>query len=103
VREAVKRLGRKVRILEVGAGYGTLTWPLLEELRIFDVEYVFTDIGQSFLVAAKEEATHRGLSLLTTARLDLNSSPETQGFAWGSFDFVLSSTPYILRVILRKP
>src|SRR5262249_14270143 len=33
-----RRAGRKTRILEVGAGHGTLTWPLVERLRGADVD-----------------------------------------------------------------
>ena len=85
----VRRLGRKAKVLEVGAGHGTLTWPLLELLRQDDVEYHFTDIGRSFLTRAKEVAAQRGLPGLSTGRLDLNMQPEGQGYARGSFDLVL--------------
>jgi len=87
--EAVRGLGRPARLLEVGAGHGTLTWPLVEELAKEEVEYVFTDIGRSFLVAAGEEAARRGLPWLRTGRLDLNLAPAAQGYAPGSFDLVL--------------
>ena len=68
--DAVRRLGRPARLLEVGAGHGTLTWPLLEELAGDDVEYHFTDVGRSFLLAAEEEAARRSLPWLRTGRFD---------------------------------
>ncbi len=85
----VRRLGRTAKIVEVGAGHGQLTWPLVESLRKENIEYSFTDIGRSFLVRAAAVAAERGLPWLSAGRLDLNSPPEAQGYARGSFDLVL--------------
>ncbi|WP_281313837.1 non-ribosomal peptide synthetase/type I polyketide synthase [Polyangium sp. y55x31] len=85
----VKRRGkRKTRILEVGAGHGTLTWPLVSRLQGADIEYHFTDIGRSFLNRAEDEAKRRGLSFLKTGSFDLNRPPEEQGFD-DEYDLVL--------------
>lgn len=92
-REAVvdivkRRRGRKTRILEVGAGHGTLTWPLAERLRETDIEYHFTDIGRTFLTRADAEITRRGLSWMHTLQFDLNRPPAEQRLA-ASYDIIL--------------
>ncbi|MDI3282428.1 non-ribosomal peptide synthetase/type I polyketide synthase [Polyangium sp. 15x6] len=89
--ELVLRRGkRKTRILEVGAGHGTLTWPLVSRLQNanVDVEYHFTDIGRSFLNRAQNEARRRGISWLETFSFDLTRSPEEQGLRPG-YDLVI--------------
>ncbi|MCC6557542.1 MAG: methyltransferase [Polyangiaceae bacterium] len=88
-RDAVRRrAGRTTRILEIGAGHGILTWPLVEDLRGEDVEYHFTDIGRSFLLRAEEEAERRGVPWLKVSRFDLNRSPAEQGLR-ERFDLIL--------------
>lgn len=82
-REAVldmvaRRRGRTTRILEVGAGHGTLTWALAESLRGADIEYHFTDIGRSFLLRADAEIQRRGFSWMKAYRFDLNRPPAEQ-------------------------
>jgi hypothetical protein len=52
--------GRKVRILEVGGGGGTLTRELLKHLTGWDIEYVFTDLSQAFIRAAETEPLRGG-------------------------------------------
>ncbi|MDI1431311.1 non-ribosomal peptide synthetase/type I polyketide synthase [Polyangium sorediatum] len=89
VQELVQRRGnRKIRILEVGAGHGTLTWPLVARLQGADVEYHFTDIGRSFLHRAEEEARRRGISWLSAFPFDMSRTPEEQGLS-GEYDLVL--------------
>ncbi|WP_170136186.1 non-ribosomal peptide synthetase/type I polyketide synthase [Nannocystis exedens] len=82
------------RILEVGAGHGILTWPLIDELvgcvaRGRRVDYSFTDIGRSFLARAEARAAERGAAFVRTGRYDLDREPASQGFAPGSFDLIL--------------
>jgi amino acid adenylation domain-containing protein len=80
--------GRRLRILEVGAGHGTLTWRLVERLRGADVEYHFTDIGRSFLQRAEAEAERRGIAWMKMSRFDLNRPPEDQGMV-DRYDVIL--------------
>ncbi len=92
-REAARKLiqarkGKKTRILEIGAGHGTLTWPLVEGLGDADIEYHFTDIGRSFLQRAEAEAARRGITSMSCLRFDLNRAPEEQGLG-GPYDLVL--------------
>ncbi|MBK9264654.1 MAG: amino acid adenylation domain-containing protein [Polyangiaceae bacterium] len=79
---------KKVRILEVGAGHGRLTWPLVERLRGENVEYHFTDIGRSFLHVAEREAKKRRIPWMKFLRFDLNRAPSEQGFHEG-YDIIL--------------
>ena len=47
------RSGRRIRILEVGAGTGSTTQFVLPMIQHADVEYVFTDVSAAFLVKAR--------------------------------------------------
>jgi acyl transferase domain-containing protein/acyl carrier protein len=78
-----------LRILEVGAGQGTLTWELVPALPAGSVEYWFTDVGRSFVLAAEERATAMGQQDLKFRVLDITRDPAAQGFPLGSFDAVL--------------
>ena len=83
-----QRAGRKTRILEIGAGHGTLTWPLIESLKGADVEYHFTDISRSFLQRAEAAAAERNIPWLKSFRFDLNLPPAEQGIR-ESYDIIL--------------
>ncbi len=85
------RPDRPVRIVEVGGGTGGTTVFVLEALRHYGdrVAYTFTDIGPSFLVAARERfgsAPGFACRLLDAAR-----PPSEQGFDDGSADVVLAA------------
>jgi acyl transferase domain-containing protein/SAM-dependent methyltransferase len=84
--------GRPLRILEVGGGQGHLTWPVAEALRgCRNVEYRFTDLGRSLVVAAQREAAERGLNFMTFGVLDVNQSLGTQdGQDYRDFDVILA-------------
>jgi SAM-dependent methyltransferase len=86
---------RPLRILEIGGGHGTLTsvlLPVLEGREVaFDVEYVFTDIGRSFLLRAEQRAREAGQGWIRFGKLDITRDPEAQGFALGSFDAVVGA------------
>lgn len=72
--------GRPLRILEVGGGQGHLTWPVAEALRgSRNVEYRFTDLGRSFVVAVQREAADRGLDFMTFGVLDVDRGPSPEG------------------------
>ncbi|MFF1379231.1 type I polyketide synthase [Streptomyces sp. NPDC058308] len=83
--------GRPVRILEIGAGRGYLTWDVAEELRSLpDVEYHFTDLGRSFVLEGQRQARERGLTGMEFGVLDITRDPAPQGYPAGSFDLVLA-------------
>ncbi|MBV9010722.1 MAG: acyltransferase domain-containing protein [Pseudonocardiales bacterium] len=98
--------GRPLRILEVGGGQGHLTWPVAEALRgNRNVEYRFTDLGRSFVVAAQREAANRGLDFMTFGVLDVDRGLGTQsGRDDRDFDIVLAfnvlhATPDLRRTV----
>ncbi|GIG56817.1 non-ribosomal peptide synthetase [Longispora fulva] len=78
---------RPLRILEVGAGYGSLTGHLLPLLPPEATEYVFTDISTYFLGAARTAFTDH--PFVRYELYDLDSTPQTQGFDGREFDLVI--------------
>ena len=94
LREAIERKlaatnGRKLRILEVGVGDGLLAGRIAPGLKGRNVEYVATDLGRTFVAKAEKAARAAGLDFLTFGVLDISRDPTTQGFAHGSFDFII--------------
>jgi phthiocerol/phenolphthiocerol synthesis type-I polyketide synthase E len=86
---------RPLRILEVGAGQGTLTAELLPHLAPggigHAVEYWFTDVGRAFVLRAEQRARDKGQGFLRFGMLDVTRDPAAQGFAPGSFDAVIGA------------
>ncbi|MGW2253240.1 type I polyketide synthase [Kitasatospora sp. NPDC001660] len=94
VREATARRAdddsRPLRVLEIGAGAGRLTWPLLTdwpERRA--VEYHVTDVSPLIVRRAKERAAELGLTDLRFSTYDIGRDPVEQGLAPGSYDVVI--------------
>ena len=97
--------GRKLRILEVGAGTGALTRSVLPALEGADVEYFFTDIGKAFVEEARHtlDPAHDGLSFHV---FDVSRDPESQGIELESFDMILEldvvhATPHVTDTLRR--
>lgn len=83
--------GRTLRILEVGGGRGSLTFPLVETLAGFAIQYHFTDLGRVFVEDAREEASRRGLHHRMHFNVfDIAKDPVAQGFAEQSFDLIVA-------------
>lgn len=85
-----KKAGKVLRILEIGAGTGDLTYrllPLIDDLD--DVIYTFTDIGQSFVSSAEYDANEAGRRYMKFGKLDICGDVEKQGFYKSSFDIIL--------------
>ncbi|SFK44601.1 non-ribosomal peptide synthetase [Falsiroseomonas stagni] len=80
--------GRRLRVVEVGAGTGGATGALLEALPEAARHYRFTDVSQAFLAAATRKFAGANLS---TALLDIERDPAAQGFAPGCADVVLAA------------
>ncbi|MEA3210677.1 MAG: hypothetical protein QOE70_3734 [Chthoniobacter sp.] len=80
VSAALARLpeGRKLRIIELGAGTGGTTARLLPQLPPDRVEYLFTDISNFFF--AKAEQKFQDFPFLRCELLDIEKSPAEQGF-----------------------
>lgn len=88
VREVLAALapaGRRLRVLEIGAGSGATTAAALAALAGRDVDYVFTDVSPRFVAEAR---TRPGV---TARLLDIERDPVAQGFAPGSFDVVVAA------------
>ena len=82
------RSGRRVRILEIGAGTGSAT-AQIAALLDDRVEYVVTDISPAFTAAAAKQFRH--YPFITCRPLDIEREPAAQGFEDGSFDFIVAS------------
>ena len=92
MREMVKGLpeGRRLRILEVGAGTGSATASVLPELPVGGYEYVYTDISAGFF--AEAEGRFGGAEASIEYRvLDIERDPLGQGFEAHGYDIVIAS------------
>jgi pyochelin synthetase len=81
--------GKPLRILEVGAGYGTLTKHVLPLLP-GHAEYTFTDISTYFTERAREQFAEYpfvGFDLF-----DVDKSADIQGFDSKAFDIVIAGS-----------
>ncbi|WP_431775079.1 type I polyketide synthase [Streptomyces cucumeris] len=110
IAETVARLvagadGRPVRILEIGAGRGYLTWSVAAELRSLPgVEYHFTDLGRSFVLDGQRRAREEKLTGMEFGVLDIDRDPAAQGYPPAGFDLVLAfnvlhATPDVRRAV----
>jgi SAM-dependent methyltransferase len=59
-------------ILELGAGTGKLTWPLLQQLKTPLDSYIFTDISRSFLLDAEDLSIEYNMDFMKFKKADLN-------------------------------
>ncbi|WP_216899236.1 type I polyketide synthase [Nocardia alni] len=89
LRELAAGRDRPLRVLEIGAGQGYLTWPVAEAVHGTPVEYTFTDLGRSFVVAAQRRAQEQGYDWMRFGVLDVTGDAEAQGFT-EPFDVVLA-------------
>ena len=95
--EYVKLLAFKspdLTILEVGAGTGATTLPILQALAKSNlasfIRYQFTDISPSFFNAA-EERLEAWSDLITYRVLDIEGDPGKQGFQTGAYDLIIAA------------
>jgi SAM-dependent methyltransferase/acyl carrier protein len=80
--------GRRVRMLEIGAGTGGTTAAVLSMLLPGSVEYVFTDVSPAFTARAAERLA---APLRSFRPLDIERDPAEQGFRGERFDIVLAA------------
>lgn len=110
----LKALGHNstnLRVIEIGAGTGSATMPILEVLspqpasslgddsetslsRV--AHYTYTDVSAGFFKQAKEKFGNWG-SLMEFKMLDIESSPAEQGFEVGTYDLVVASNVSTLK------
>ena len=85
-----------MKILEIGAGTGSTTIPVLEGLSNQNglpprfEHFCFTDISAGFFERANERLGTWG-DLITFRTLDIEKDPVDQGFEIGSFDLIIAS------------
>ena len=81
--------GRKLRVLEVGAGTGGTTAALLPRFVPERTVYEFTDMSDLFLERARERFA--GYPFVTYRLFDMEKDPQAQGYAPGSYDLIVSA------------
>jgi acyl transferase domain-containing protein/NADPH:quinone reductase-like Zn-dependent oxidoreductase/NADP-dependent 3-hydroxy acid dehydrogenase YdfG/acyl carrier protein len=102
VSAAVERLpeGRRLRILEIGAGTGGATAHLLAKVPPGRVQYVLTDISPFFL--SKAEQRFARFPFIEYRLLDIDCSPGDQSFGAGEFDLVVAANALHAATDLRQ-
>ncbi len=89
-----------IRILEIGAGTGSLTEKILPILPAAKTKYTFTDITPVFPAQAKQNFSD--YDFVDFAVLDIEKDPATQGIEPHSFDIVLATNVLHATVDLRR-
>lgn len=92
--------GRKLRVLEIGAGTGGATGYILPLLPAGQVEYTFTDLSNLFLVKAREKFS--GYPFIEYRLLDIERDPARQGFAPRGFDLIIAANVFHATGDLRR-
>jgi SAM-dependent methyltransferase len=86
----------RAKVLEIGAGSGNTTYPVLNALGIEDslcASYDFTDVSDDLFEAAEENLA-AWKSLLSFRKLDIAQDPSVQGFEAGTYDLVIASQAF---------
>lgn len=78
-----------MRIIEIGAGTGSATMPVLRALGLNFAHYDFTDISTGFFIRAKEEQKDWG-DRISYLKLNVEEDPVAQGFQSESYDLVIA-------------
>ncbi len=92
VRSLVDNLpdGRRLRVLEVGAGIGSATETILPELPAGRFDYMYTDISAGFFADAESRFSADGVSI-DYRMLDIEKDPVDQGFEPHAYDMVIAA------------
>lgn len=85
-------VGKKIRILEIGAGTGGTTKCVLNKLVSQKdlIDYHFTDLSKSFLFNA-ESLFKSDFTGFRTSILNIENDPLEQGFTEGSYDIIIAA------------
>jgi len=87
--ESAANQGKKLRILEVGAGTGGTTGAVLPALPAERTVYHFTDVSDFFL--GKAEERFAAYPFVRYGILNIENDPQAQGYAAGSFDLIIGA------------
>ena len=96
LRDAVRALvaelpgGRRLRVIEVGAGTGSATASVLPELPEGRFDYVYTDISAGFFAEAESRFGDGG-GCIEYRPLDIEKDPVAQGFDAHAYDLIIAS------------
>ena len=82
--------GRRLRVLEIGAGTGSATEPVLDALPPGRFDYLFTDISAGFFAEAESRFAASGAPIEYRA-LDIEADPAAQGFDPHGYDLVIAA------------
>ena len=85
----VESTNSTIKILEIGAGTGRLTWPLMERLKDKKVEYWFTDIGRSFVKEGEKYAHNRGIHNMKFEVFNLEQNAWDTALSEKEFDIIV--------------
>lgn len=77
------------RILEIGAGTGATSKKVLEAIKDFNVEYLFTDVANNFIANAK--AAFKSYKGVKYKIFNMNNNFYEQGILPNSFDIVIAA------------
>ena len=90
VQALVARLpqGRRLRVLEIGAGTGSATASVLPELAEGCFDYTYTDISAGFFAEAEARFGNDGIEYRP---LDIEKDPIAQGFESHGYDLLIAS------------
>ena len=92
--------GRRLRVLEIGAGTGGTTSYVLPRLDPDKVDYTFTDISPLFLERAAAQFDF--YPSLQCRLLDIERDPAAQGFARAHYDVVIAANVLHATADLRQ-
>ena len=82
--------GCRLRVLEIGAGTGSATEPILAALPHGRFDYLFTDISAGFFAGAESRFAASGAPIEYRA-LDIEADPSGQGFDRHGYDLVIAA------------
>lgn len=80
---------KTLKILEIGAGTGGTTAALLPQIATINAEYTFTDLSPLFLQKAQQR--FQNYKCVQYKLLDVECSPQSQGFDPGSYDLIIAA------------
>ena len=80
---------KPIRVMEFGAGVGSITASVLPQLPADRTDYLFTDLSHFFFDKAKDKFSD--YPFLRYELFDINTDPLEQGFEPGQFDLIIGA------------